>query len=420
MIAMMTKTCIICKELKENSFFNEEHIIPAAIGGNFKIYNVCQSCNSQLGKTIDYNFLRNAGILHYRNIFNLTRQNSGSVPNPFKGTHLDSEGNKHLVEYKAGTLVTQSLETFEVNKIPGENKSIARLTIPLAKMDQQDSIIQKYFERNNIESDKYVVKSIERNEPKSEVKVTAILDNNTFIFGCVKIAYETINMLFPSAIEDEQINQVRKFLLTSELSESLHSVLEKGSELNSFYKEKLATIENLGSNHQIILIEYIDNIGLVCMVRIFDMMYPVILSKTFKPINAGHEIVLFNDCLSSLHGSNISHTILNASVNIDLAAVSTSLAQHVREIGGSEFFKIKDRTPVFDCSGNVIFEDVLALGERYLNEKGNQHSWTQLQIKFDVNQNTYFLKGPKTPLVPILSVTINLGVNLQKITGTKS
>ena len=42
--------CIICHNLKPVS---EEHIIPDAIGGNLKIYNVCSMCNSQMGDAID-------------------------------------------------------------------------------------------------------------------------------------------------------------------------------------------------------------------------------------------------------------------------------------------------------------------------------------------------------------------------------
>src|SRR6478609_8614538 len=104
------RTCIICNIQKDVSLFNEEHIIPAAIGGKFTVNNVCTACNSHLGNTVDSALLKNTGILHYRNVFDLTRQPSGHIPNPFKGTHLDSEGNKHLAEYKEGKLTTQALE----------------------------------------------------------------------------------------------------------------------------------------------------------------------------------------------------------------------------------------------------------------------------------------------------------------------
>lgn len=40
--------CIICKEFDKD--FNEEHVSPESSGGKYKINNVCQDCNSPLGK----------------------------------------------------------------------------------------------------------------------------------------------------------------------------------------------------------------------------------------------------------------------------------------------------------------------------------------------------------------------------------
>ena len=44
--------CIICKNPKDEKDFNEEHVFPDSIGGEYKIHNVCKDCNGHLGKTM--------------------------------------------------------------------------------------------------------------------------------------------------------------------------------------------------------------------------------------------------------------------------------------------------------------------------------------------------------------------------------
>ena len=47
------KKCIICKKIKNDEEFNNEHIIPESIGGSLTIDNVCKECNTKLGDEID-------------------------------------------------------------------------------------------------------------------------------------------------------------------------------------------------------------------------------------------------------------------------------------------------------------------------------------------------------------------------------
>ena len=49
--------CIICKKDKQKEDFNEEHVFPESIGGEYKIHTVCKECNSHFGKTIDNKFI---------------------------------------------------------------------------------------------------------------------------------------------------------------------------------------------------------------------------------------------------------------------------------------------------------------------------------------------------------------------------
>ncbi len=52
------KTCIYCRQSKEDSEFSLEHVIPKFLGGayapdEFKTHNVCRKCNSDLGLFVD-------------------------------------------------------------------------------------------------------------------------------------------------------------------------------------------------------------------------------------------------------------------------------------------------------------------------------------------------------------------------------
>ena len=58
--------CIICKTPKDEKDFNEEHVFPDSIGGEYKIHNVCKDCNSHLGKTIDSKFIK-SGVIRATN-----------------------------------------------------------------------------------------------------------------------------------------------------------------------------------------------------------------------------------------------------------------------------------------------------------------------------------------------------------------
>ena len=59
---MESKKCIICREIKNENLFSEEHIIPDSLGGTIKITEVCKKCNEEMGKKLDYyltNFILN-------------------------------------------------------------------------------------------------------------------------------------------------------------------------------------------------------------------------------------------------------------------------------------------------------------------------------------------------------------------------
>lgn len=66
------KRCLYCYELKNESEFSKEHVIPRSLGGNFNvsnnpflIYNVCERCNNVLGVHVDAPFTKSVFMKMY-------------------------------------------------------------------------------------------------------------------------------------------------------------------------------------------------------------------------------------------------------------------------------------------------------------------------------------------------------------------
>lgn len=79
------KQCIFCKEYKEDSEFNREHIILESLGGNGNediCFNVCKTCNSSLGTRVDACLVNHEITKVMRYYFKIKGKNG--VPNPFK------------------------------------------------------------------------------------------------------------------------------------------------------------------------------------------------------------------------------------------------------------------------------------------------------------------------------------------------
>ncbi|EHO75873.1 hypothetical protein HMPREF9942_02160 [Fusobacterium animalis F0419] len=47
---MQNKECIICRKIKKENLFSEEHIILDSLGGTIKISEVCKKCNEKMEK----------------------------------------------------------------------------------------------------------------------------------------------------------------------------------------------------------------------------------------------------------------------------------------------------------------------------------------------------------------------------------
>lgn len=65
------KTCLYCKNEKEDAEFSQEHVLPRGVGGNlinnpFSIKDVCAKCNNLCGLFVDGPFIKSWFINNYR------------------------------------------------------------------------------------------------------------------------------------------------------------------------------------------------------------------------------------------------------------------------------------------------------------------------------------------------------------------
>ncbi|WP_109429067.1 HNH endonuclease [Acinetobacter baumannii] len=78
-------TCIICRNEKVYTERSDEHVIPDSLNGYYHIYNVCKSCNSNMGSNVD-GVLLNHKITQLYRFSEQIKGKSGNLPNPFKET----------------------------------------------------------------------------------------------------------------------------------------------------------------------------------------------------------------------------------------------------------------------------------------------------------------------------------------------
>lgn len=92
------RTCIICRKSLDESLFNDEHVIPDALGGYYHINNICIECNSEIGYAIDSK-LTNHFFSNFERYGQKLKGKKGDVPNPFAGTHVLSENPNQKVRF---------------------------------------------------------------------------------------------------------------------------------------------------------------------------------------------------------------------------------------------------------------------------------------------------------------------------------
>lgn len=199
------RKCIICDIDKEEEEFNQEHIIPGALGNkDLYFYEICTECNSRLGRNVDFYLTECFPMKLIRNSLKLKSQN-GVIPNPFK------EGRD-----KAGRVVrTDDDLKPSFGNVVKEEDGIVTIEAPTIK--EAKSIIRKKLKRKGYENEE-IERMIEAAYAKSEIFQPDMIIEIEIDFGklklaIIKIAYEYgVLKLGSSFYQDKQAEKIRTIL----------------------------------------------------------------------------------------------------------------------------------------------------------------------------------------------------------------
>lgn len=391
------RMCIICRNLKHN--FNEEHTIPKTIGGGLKIHSVCYECNKTMGDNIDTPFVNLYQILSHRHKYNLKR-GQRNIKYPLSGRHTTSEGDTIVIQNNRDGLFYDFVPKMQI--IQTTNGPIGKLTSSDKFLGPEEDMIRKYSkEFENKTGFTVGTYKVERNNDSNPVTITVTDSNNDFIFGCIKIAYETAVTCIPNYYSDELAIVYSKMLETGILDRSYKEYLNP----NLLFLEELLNDSAINNFHCVIAIGNVETIGLIASIRIFDMKYSLILSKKDDYID--DRIILFlNDSLKrSIYQSiikNISTFELffnNNSLSVNHWAEIETYRHIVSEI----FLNEKKEVPLYNKEGERIAEHIISL---YITSKWNisLEALSTVQKFHLALSDGFFIKSVKTNLLYELAV----------------
>lgn len=143
------KYCIFCFRNNTEISFNREHIIPQNIGGNLYIDEVCQECNSILGRYVDIQVLKYPEILKAFSELDIPHNKSGILKN-----HFNVKGKSDNMEvsaiYKDGKYEMLPKEMPDGSIIVPEEKYKSTL---IKMVIRDDRIKSKIFPQNYIDKE---------------------------------------------------------------------------------------------------------------------------------------------------------------------------------------------------------------------------------------------------------------------------
>ena len=226
--------CIICKNPKDEKDFNEEHVFPDSIGGEYKIHNVCKDCNSHLGKTIDSKFIK-SGVIRAIN-HNLKIENKkGKVVPAFPNIVVDPNDNsirlKPTWDNKGNLKDTEFETTMKGNIVRyDETKSLDTILFELEILYKKDRIqvlrgIEDEEEKYNkfLEIKEDFKQKYEKNEytsSKEPIEQRFETFGEEIILESLKISYElTHDILGEEYFNDPLCEIFRDYLVKGKLDD---------------------------------------------------------------------------------------------------------------------------------------------------------------------------------------------------------
>lgn len=268
----MAGQCIICRE--ETDTFSDEHVIPKALGGYYHIYNVCVSCNSDLGSYVDSKLVNHQFADFQRYILGL-RGNSKTLPNPFSGTHRLATDETQKIQLRLGE--NDKPAPYMIPKVTYEEiaskEGGTKVTICLDASDEKkiDGILAKISKKLKVSLDEF--EGIDRTVQPAEhpsIKCSLSIDLADFKIGLLKVAYEFAVDSISEYFLDEKAIEISTILKSADYS-SVEKYVNLGNGFDYTIFNSLGDYLDLESKkHYLVLASSTTN-GLTCLIHLHGM-----------------------------------------------------------------------------------------------------------------------------------------------------
>lgn len=262
--------CIICRNVKEDSDFSDEHVIPDSLGGYYHIYTVCKSCNSKLGENVDAPLVNHKLSEIYRFSQEIVGK-SGKLPNPFSGTfsHKDTPNRKARIDINK----KRELELYyppETIWQEVDGRLILSIAVDPKDENKINKILAKTLSRKNIDLSNIVIGEKKIEIDTSPITVKWEINLNEFKIGLLKIAYEYATDIIPNYLDDDTAFLISKILKDAN-HEDVNKYVKIGNGLQHEIWEPFGKFLNFNSNSHYLLLASDESRGLVCLIKLHDL-----------------------------------------------------------------------------------------------------------------------------------------------------
>jgi len=289
------RRCILCRLVKEDSKFNDEHIFQKSIGGTLVINNVCTNCNSNLG-SVDA-FLTDNFLIKLKRHKLRIKNYDGVVPNPLKYKSSFEDGSPAKIEFHSNGEYKGVYAHRQLNASKIDDRIVGQITYNQSDKDDKQKAIKelnKYLRKNGLPP--MTEEEIEAKFIKVSYrpKVTLELKEKDYLFHplpLIKIAFEFTHLILGDRfLEDRVAIAMRKALR----GESFNQDLLKGrfGLPQSFILDLLS--KKFPESHCALLIN--EGSGICCVLKIFDTIESILhVSSNAKKYKAFESVFVVND-----------------------------------------------------------------------------------------------------------------------------
>jgi hypothetical protein len=324
---------------------------------------------------------------------NITRRAKGSkgggIPNPFAGKYTDEKtGEEFTVQLENGQLISRIIPKFEPPVLSEDGKLVGRMHLDAKyyNPEKQARDYIKYLKTLGIEVDNVEIGDITRNETEPR-SLQVLVQHNPVILGAIKIAYEIAAVFIPQWLNEKQAVIFSGILRNIEDPTAHSNMLNVDHGLQQDVREGLRGIQGIQSYHHAAALVTVKGTGLVCGVKIFDAIFPVVLSPREDLLD--RMILIVNDAISKTWTSNL-HRVVTANlasyeIAFDHEKLSDEQKRELDKLQGVDkgIFTQGEKLPVYNIAGEQVFGH---MNEVVANVKLDQRYFKSAEKVFKVKK----------------------------------